>query len=159
MELMTVVFIIGILAATAIPIVGKYLLKAKTTEASLNIRKIYDGEVAYYQEERTNQLGIVISKEFINLSRTPTFPTQQKQYGDFAREDWASIKFAADGPVLYAYSVAASGIGTSAAFTARAEGDIDGDGQTSLFERVASVNATTGEVEGGGALYTLDELE
>lgn len=158
MELMTVVFIIGILAAVALPLLGRYLLKAKTTEATLNIRKIYDGEISYYQEEITTQAGLVISKRFVNLGRMPATPGTDKQYGNFTNAGWAAIKFSADGPVLYSYSSIAAGVNTAASFTARAEGDLDGDGTTSLFERVASVNAA-GDVEGGGALYTLDELE
>ena len=55
-------------------------------------------------------------------------------------------------------TIAGAGTGLTASFTARAEGDLDGDGTTSLFERVASV-ATSGEVQGGGAVFELDPLE
>ena len=37
--------------------------------------------------------------------------------------------------------------------------DIDGDGNSSLFERIGTVDSRSGEVLGGGALYSLDELE
>jgi type IV pilus assembly protein PilA len=159
MELMTVVFIIGILAAVAVPMLVRYMTKAKTAEAHFNLRKIYDGEVGYYEEERTDSSGHVLSKAFISLARTPTTPGQNKLFGNFSTEGWEAIKFAADGPVQYGYSVVASGTGTVAAFTARAEGDLDGDGTLSIFERVGSVDPESGEVQGGGAIFTLEELE
>jgi prepilin-type N-terminal cleavage/methylation domain-containing protein len=147
MELMTVVFIIGILAAVSIP------------EAQINIRKLYDGEVSYYNEEITTATGSVLSKRFITADATPATPGLNKSFGNFSTPEWGALKFAPDGPVLYSYSTVSGGVGASASFTARAEGDIDGDGTTSVFERVAEVDSVTGEVQGGGALFTLDELE
>jgi prepilin-type N-terminal cleavage/methylation domain-containing protein len=158
MELMVVVFIIGVLAAVAVPMVMKYLKKSKTAEATLNLRKIYDGEVSYFQEDTTLRGGSVTSKSFLSNARTPATPGNQKQIGNFEVGNWPLLKFAADGPVLYSYSADAAGMGTDAQFTARAEGDMDADGTTSLFERVGSVNVS-GEVEGGGAVYTVDETE
>ena len=158
-ELMVVVFIIGVLAAVAIPVVSKYLRKSKTAEASLNLRKIYDGEIAYYQEEKTTSAGAVISKQFIAQPRTPATPGKDKVVGNFEAESWRAIRFTPDGPVQFAYTVITSGLGTDASFTARAEGDIDGDGTFSLFERVANVDTVSGEVLGGAAIFTLDELE
>ncbi|HLG20215.1 MAG TPA: prepilin-type N-terminal cleavage/methylation domain-containing protein [Bdellovibrionota bacterium] len=158
-ELMVVVFIIAVLAAVAIPLVGRYLKKSKTAEAALNIRKIYDGEVSYFQEEHTLSSGVIATRIFITAPRTPANPGIQKQLGNFESVAWSSLKFGADGPVLFSYSADANGSGTTASFTARAEGDMDGDQTTSLFERVGSVNASTGEVEGGAALYSLDDIE
>ncbi len=159
LELMTVVFIIGILAAVAIPMLARYLVKSKTTEAALNLRKIYDGEISYYNEEVTTASGGVVSKSFVEAPSTPGSPGPNKNFGNFSTPAWGAIKFAPDGPVLFTYQVVTSGVGNAAAFTARAMGDIDGDSVTSLFERVGSVDSNTGEVVGGGALFTLDELE
>ena len=50
-ELMVVVAIIGILAAVAIPAFMKNARKAKTAEATTNVKKIYDGARAAYLEE------------------------------------------------------------------------------------------------------------
>src|SRR5688572_23889928 len=50
-ELMVVVAIIGILAAVAIPAFMKNARKAKTAEATTNVKKIYDGARSYYEEE------------------------------------------------------------------------------------------------------------
>ncbi|MCB0308013.1 MAG: hypothetical protein KDD48_01465, partial [Bdellovibrionales bacterium] len=79
--------------------------------------------------------------------------------GNWDGHGWYVIKFASDSPVLYSYSVDASGTDLTASFTARAEGDVDGDGTTSLFERIGVINSTSGIVEGGAAVFTLDELE
>ena len=56
-ELMIVVAIIGILAAVAIPAFVKYIRRSKTTEASMNIRKMYDSTVAYHQAEHADPAG------------------------------------------------------------------------------------------------------
>ncbi len=158
LELMAVVAILSILATAAIPLLGKYLRKSKTTEVGLNLRKIYDGEVAYYVEEQTLQSGALASKQFVSLAPTPSSPMNDKQPGNFETEGWRAIKFSPDGNVLYSYSAIAGGFGLTASFTARGVGDLDGDGNTSLFERVGSVNSS-GAVEGGAALFSLDELE
>ena len=160
-ELMSVVAIIGILAAVAIPAFLKYIKKSKTTEARTNIRKVYDGELSYYDEEHVKRDGSIISKQFVEAGPEPGSPPGvDKVTGDWETGDaWSALKFGSDSPVLYSYSAVTSGTGTNSAFTARAEGDIDGDGTTSLFERVAAVNTGTGEVEGGAGLYVNNDLE
>ena len=157
LELMAVVTIIGILASVAIPVMGKYLKKSKTGEASMNLRKIYDGEVAYYQEEITLANGTVAQKQFVQVAQTPSgLPGRDKRVGDWST--WEALKFSSDSPVLYVYETEITGVGVDSAFTARAQGDVDGDTSTSLFERVGSVDAR-GEITGGAAVFTLDELE
>jgi prepilin-type N-terminal cleavage/methylation domain-containing protein len=158
LELMTVVTIIGLLAAIAMPLITKYLRRSKTSEPLTNLRKIYDGEQAYFYEEKTDAGGIVMTKYFVELPQTPAVPDINKQVGNFEANGFATIRFSADSPVLYCYSVATGGSDLTASFTARAVGDIDGNGITSLFERVGSVTPT-GEVEGGAGVYTIDELE
>ncbi len=160
-ELMIVVAIIGILAAVAIPAFLKYIRKSKTTEARTNIRKLYDGELSYYDEEHVERNGQMISKQFISAGPTPATAglNVDKRTGDWTTDDWSALKFGSDSPVLYSYETTASGSGTNSAFTARAYGDLDGDGTTSIFERVGSVDTGTGEVVGGAGLYTYNDLE
>lgn len=54
-ELMIVVAILGILAVVAIPALTKYFRKAKTSEAPINIAKMFDGTAAYFREEHVQQ--------------------------------------------------------------------------------------------------------
>ena len=165
-ELMIVVAIIGILAAVAIPAFLKYIKKSKTAEAGLNLRKIYDGEVTYYQEEKVRIDGSIIPKQFVTApvsgDSTPDFadgcPGIDKMTGNWDDEGWRALKFGADSPVQFCYQTAASGTQTNSTFTAFAYGDLDGDGSTSLFQRVGRIDST-GEIEGGAGLYKESELE
>lgn len=161
-ELMIVVAIIGILAAVAIPAFLKYVKQAKTSEAKVNLRKIYDGEVTYYQEEKVTVDGNVIDKQFVTApaggGMTPSAALGvNKRGGDWDDAAWSAIKFAVDSPVLFSYAVTAANTDTSSSFTAYAYGDLDGDGTTSRFQRGAIISG--GEISGGAGLYIVNESE
>jgi type IV pilus assembly protein PilA len=62
---MVVVAIIGILAAVAIPAFMKNARKAKTTEATTNIKKIAEGASSYYHEEMiASGTAVPIQRQF-----------------------------------------------------------------------------------------------
>src|SRR5215467_13421117 len=63
-ELMIVVGIISVLAAMAIPSYVKYVRRAKTMEASLNVRKLYDSSVGYYQTDHADRAGGILPRQF-----------------------------------------------------------------------------------------------
>ncbi|MFH1018176.1 MAG: prepilin-type N-terminal cleavage/methylation domain-containing protein [Pseudomonadota bacterium] len=159
-ELMIVVAIIGILAAVAIPAFMRYIKKTKTTEAAINVRKIYDGEIAYFDEDHVLQNGTILTKQFVSIGPNPTTALSiQKQTANWETDGWIALKFGTDSPVLYRYQAIGTGTGTASNFTAQAQGDIDGDGTTSLFQRIGSVDSASGEVVGGAGLYSYNELE
>lgn len=60
-ELMVVVAIIGILASLAIPSIGKYMAKARQSEAKTQLSSLYTAEKAFYAEYTTydNRFGAI----------------------------------------------------------------------------------------------------
>jgi type IV pilus assembly protein PilA len=166
-ELMIVVAIIGILAAVAIPAFMKYIRRSKTTEATMNIRKIFDSSVSYFEEEHAARTGVVLPKQFPETTGpTPATtccgnpgdkcPPNATQWGTNAT--WNALNFSVDDPHYYWYTYAATGTGTSSAFTARANGDLNCNGTQSTFERIGTVDAA-GNVQGGSGLYKNLPLE
>lgn len=54
-EIMIVVAILGILAAIAIPALTKYMRRAKTSEARIQLAKMFDSTSAYFNEEHVDR--------------------------------------------------------------------------------------------------------
>ncbi len=156
-ELMIVVVILGILAAVAIPAFSRYIKRSKTTEVAGNIAKIYQGEVTYYSASAERGDG---TARFVNAGALPSTPSpgQNKFPADAqlwaGNTDWSAIGFGLDGAHYYRYTAISST--TTLGFTAQAEGDIDGDGTLSVFQRQGTV--ANGEIQGTNMSVT-SELE
>jgi prepilin-type N-terminal cleavage/methylation domain-containing protein len=54
-ELMIVVVILGILAAIAVPALTKYVRRSKTSEARINLAKMFDGAASYFGSEHVER--------------------------------------------------------------------------------------------------------
>jgi prepilin-type N-terminal cleavage/methylation domain-containing protein len=54
-ELMIVVAILGILAAIAVPALTKYMRRSKTSEARVQLAKLFDASAAYFTEEHVDR--------------------------------------------------------------------------------------------------------
>lgn len=169
-ELMIVVAIIGILAAVAIPAFMKYIRRSKTSEATMNIRKLFDSSVSYYSNEYAQRNGEPVPRQFPNsVALTPAdwagvtcagdsskkYPSQE---GTWENETWQKLNFAIDDPFYYEYEYVSQGTGRDSFFTARAHGDLDCDEVLSTFERIGRVDETN-NVVGGAGLYQAKELE
>lgn len=135
-ELMITVAIIGILAAVAIPSFASYRMKAKTSEASVNLAAIVTSEVAYHAEFDT----------FILAGPNPAAHTAgAKTPWVAAGLGFQSIGFEPkDTDVYFAYEVTAAAANT---FTADATGDTDGDGNNSVW-RVTDNSPVTNTTSG-----------
>ena len=167
-ELMIVVAILGILAAAAIPAFMKYVRRAKTVEASMNLRKLYDSSVSYFEAEHANRTGDIMSRQFPQaIAATPsirccTNPGEKCTPDPSLWQDiggtWAALNFSVDDPFYYQYQYDSTGTDTSASFTARAQGDLDCDNIYSTFERVGHVD-TQHNVIGGSGLYVNNDIE
>ena len=167
-ELMIVVAIIGILAAVAIPAFMRYVYKAKSTEATQSLRRLYEGSRAYYMDIGA-QRGTVgaLSLQFpVTEAITPAISccasTGRKCAPDpvlWNSDTWTALHFDMPDPHYYRYEYVASGIDTVAQFTARAIGDLDCDTLLSTFEMTAHANATGRDVTGSGGIYKNLETE
>ena len=172
-ELMIVVAIIGILAAVAIPAFMKYIRRSKTTEAIMNIRRMFDSAVAYYESEHASSDGSILAKQFphsddINTEGAPVpFPTSKccTNPGEkcppnpsiWNHPTWAALNFSVDDPHYYQYG-SESGVGGQGFLGAAAVGDLDCDDILSTFGRVAYVLDDL-SVSGGAGLFTKNDIE
>ena len=120
-ELMIVVAIIGILAAVAIPAFMKYIKKSKTTEATMLVKKMYEGARAYYMEAKTEKgTGLPVARQFPNsVGPTPAIneccgasgkggkcPANASKW---TNASWVALKFSLDDPHYYWYQFVGTG--------------------------------------------------
>jgi type IV pilus assembly protein PilA len=168
-ELMIVVAIIGILAAVAIPAFMKYIRRSKTVEASMNIRKLYDSSVAYFETEHADISQKILAKQF--PATAPVNPVKGGccgQPGDkcdpsgatalsWKTPSWSSLNFSVDDPFYFGYQYISKGTETSANFQAYAYGDLDCDSINSTYMRSGSVLSDR-SVSGGSGLFTKNEI-
>lgn len=159
-ETMITVMMVSILASVAIPQFSKYVRNSKKTEAYTNLRKLYDGQVAYFHEEYVTREGTAISKQFVAMENwTPEPPGEKKQFGDWEQEGWKALGFSPDGPVYFAYyTYAAFPKDEDQWFLVGAASDLNGDNWFGITERFGWYNRWAGIVEGSPALYKAEEL-
>jgi len=164
-ELMIVVVILGILAAIAIPAFIKYVRNSKTSEAKENLAYIFRESTTYFAGERVTRgvSSATITPQFPLSTTTltpPAVPAGTRVVTTTWNDNvtWNALKFSIADPHYYAYEYLSSGVGSSALFTARARGDLDGDDDQSTFERVGTANAQM-EVQGSGGLYEFQPTE
>ena len=168
-ELMIVVAIIGILAAVAIPAFMKYIRRSKTSEATMNIRKLFDSSVSYYNEEQASRDGKILVRQFPKTKSTPTdWAAKVCAAGDSQKyqpnaqtwddDTWQALNFAVEDPFYYRYTYTSSGTGKLSKFTAAANGDLNCDTTLSTFERIGTVDAEN-NITGGAGLFQNKELE
>ena len=156
-ELMIVVAIIGVLAVLAIYGVRKYIANSKTAEARASLGAISKAAVAHWDAESSGTA--VVADGTANTTnahalcdsaagKVPTAMASvanrkyQSSAGDWSAggattppTGWACLKFEMTGAQYYSYGYTAvtPTLPTGAQFTATAEGDLDGNGVTSVF--------------------------
>jgi type IV pilus assembly protein PilA len=121
-ELMIVVAIIGILSATAVTLFVRFQLRSRTAEAKTNLSAIRVAEEAYYAER-----GI-----YLPAPAAPGVPTASRQPWPAAPPGFDTVGYAPEGGVYFAYAVTLGGPNNTA-YSAGAQGDLDGGGNTSDF--------------------------
>ncbi len=170
-ELMIVVAIIGVLAAIAIPAFINYVKRSKTSEAGSNLKAMFTGASAYYQNENAPR-GLVAAGAVAPAATACTVlaqvagavPTESKQSVDFSiLPSYVALGFASSDPLYYQYHVIGSdgSCGNAPAsnlYTFQAQGDLDGDATFSTFEiNVGSDNDNS--LYRSPSIYRINELE
>lgn len=171
-ELMIVVFIIGALAAIAIPAFSRYVKKSRGAEAVAHLNKLWAGSVTYYMSDFTSVSGAVataIPKQFpgpagawetTGMAGSGTPPhccqlTGSRCPGGSAVWNtdvvWQALKFSLADPHTYMPGYSGSGTGTDARFTAIAQGAAGADcTKWATFHRdgyITSSGDVTGQVQ------------
>jgi type IV pilus assembly protein PilA len=150
-ELMIVVAIIGVLAALAIYGVSRYLKHSKTAEATRNLGSIETGSKNKFQQETP-----ITDTQFVHVfcdpatAKVPAAPPKAQKIKvpgtDWNALTWQCLKFSINEPQFYSYGYTSAGEGVTAAYTATAEGDLDGNGTNSLFS-LQGAGSQTGDAQ------------
>jgi len=166
---MIVVAIIGILAAVAIPSFLKYIRRSKTVEATMNLRRLYDSSVSYFQADHSISAGDVRPHQFPATEvASPALTACCASAGGkcdpateapaWRKPTWNSLNFSVDDHFYYSYSYSSGGSDSTSTFSVTAQGDLDCDATYSTFTRSGSVTAEN-NVTGGAGLYAHNDIE
>jgi len=169
------VAVIGSMSAVAIYGVRRYLANAKTSEAKNTIGAIARGAVGAFEREQTGTPAHALCKP---AGPVPTTVPSGRKYQPQAGADfdtgsetagWKCLRFTMTNPHYYQYYYRVGGNYKGPkrggpdpgadGFEASAEGDLDGDGVTSLFTLTGKLDAATNSVKVSPQLYVVDEFE
>ncbi|MFO0757204.1 MAG: hypothetical protein U0359_11985 [Byssovorax sp.] len=171
---------IGIFSAVGIYGVRRYLASAKTAEARNTIGAIARSAVMAYEREQLGASGALshaLCKSAIQVPQAVPhgrkYQSSDAQGADYNTGDaatgWRCLKFMISTPQYYQYSYSVGGPYKGPArggpdpgpngFEVAAEGDLDGDGKTSLFTRTGVIDRSTSSVRISTELFVSDEME
>ncbi|MGB3049548.1 MAG: type II secretion system protein [Polyangiales bacterium] len=151
-EVGLVLCIFGIVLAVFVPTFVRRVRINKISEASELLQEMSDRASAYYATSWANGKRFCLPP---SAGPTPTVPTADSAQVDFAAEEqsghesWEALGFQPDRPVRYSYSFLPGqhgcdlvDAGDLRSVSFRAEGDLDGDGVRSIFERRSRIDGT-----------------
>lgn len=162
LELMIIVVLLGILSAAALPAYMRYMRRAATIEATLSIRRMYDGAVAYFLGEHGDIAGNIQRRFPDNVGPTPAvIPPGVKvlvSSAEWAQPAWAALTFSVNDPQRFSYSFFNNNLtGALAQGQVIAQGDLNANGVFSTYLR--TLQGTNEGVKGGAGLTMINELE
>ena len=166
-EVCIAIALAGTLAAVFVPRFFAEVRTEKVAEASGNLRILEDRVAAYYAAVHRTPAGLLTRCLPSSAGPTPPMPSTSPVAYDFAAAaspgaaTWKDLGFSpAKVRYRYAFATTASGCDLRAAMIfLRAEGDLDGDGTRSLFERRARIDPKAATVVPFGGLFIQDRPE
>ncbi len=164
-----VLCIVGIVLAVFVPTFVRRVRINKISEASELLQELSDRASAYYATSWADGKRFCLPQ---SAGPTPTLPTVDSATVDFAAEEhaghetWEALGFQPDRPVRYSYSFLPSrhgcglvGDDEGGSVVFRAEGDLDGDGVRSVFERRATIDGAGAALKPAGTLHIHRRVE
>lgn len=163
---------VGTMSALAIYGVRRYLANAKTAEAKNTIGAIRRGAMAAYERESASGIHELCRSASPVPSAIPAGRKYQPDATagkDFETDAWKCLKFTMTSPHYFQYEYRAGGgykgpkrggpdPGPNG-FEVSAEGDLDGDGVTSLFTLTGTVDKATQSLKVSTQIFIADEYE
>ena len=159
--------ILGIVLAVFVPTFVRRVRVNKISEAAELLQELSGRASAYYATSWADGKRFCLPS---GAGPTPAMPTVDAAVVDFAAKEqsgyqsWEALRFRPDRPVRYSYTYAPDrhgcdlvGGGALRFVSFRAEGDLDGDGVRSMFERRAAMSATG--LEPDETLYVYRRVE
>jgi prepilin-type N-terminal cleavage/methylation domain-containing protein len=168
-ELMMVVFMIGILSSLIGTAYMRNLKRSRTTEAVGHLQKMWSGAISYYEADHALGGGQMANKQFPGdcdsfvLAEAdccpPVNPSGHCQGNDpvYTQDPWKSLMFNISDQHLYVPHYGACPDPTKNLWI-EAWGDLDCDGTHSVFTRRANVGPG-GDVEGYLTPAVVNEIE
>lgn len=180
LQVAAIVAISGSVLAAFVPRFLRDLRMSKASEAGINLAEMHRRAASYFATEHSITSGEGDQARTELRTRclpppagpTPELPSVEPIDVDWAdgsapdRASWVTLGFEPDRPVRYRYSYEPASSGCDLRSPEgtylvgfRAEGDLDGDGHYSIFERRAAVDPATGDLVPLGILYIRDRVE
>lgn len=170
-EAAVLVCIVGVVLAVFVPTFLRHVRLSKISEASEQLDRLHVATAAYYAASHATADGRRLRRCLPpEAGPAPDQPSAEPVAVDFSdteipgRETWVALSFTPDHPIRYRYSYYVEAPGCDLDATAReelvsfrAEGDLDGDGELSTFERAATTD--DGELVPLGILHVVDRVE
>jgi type II secretory pathway pseudopilin PulG len=176
-EASVVIALVGIALAIFVPAFVRELRISRTAEAAARLSELHRRAALYFAATHVPEAeegGDALAPVGPQCLPEPAGPTPRRPSADgeeVAFEEapsgatWAALGFAPLGPLRYAYTFepTTAGCGLRAPegtylLTLRAEGDLDEDGERSVFERRATATSE-GDLVPFGFLYVRDRAE
>ena len=150
-EVALLLCLIGIVLAVFVPTFVARVRTNKISEASELLQEMSDRAASYYATSWAGDTRHCLPPSAGPTPATPTVDLVDIDFfapGHAGHTSWKALDFQPDRPVRYSYSYTPSGDGCDlasgddlASVSFRAEGDLDGDGVRSTFERQATLEA------------------
>lgn len=170
-EAALLIAVVGALLAVFVPTFVRHLRTSKTAEAAEQLELLQQRAAAYFVTPHPTSEGVMALGCLPEAAGpAPEKPSRDPVKVDFAdpktpgHATWEALGFQPEDRLRYRYSFlpekAGCGLrakGGKPVLTLRAEGDLDGDGELSTFERQATVEE--GRLVPTGILYVRDRME